>query len=104
MSLFLLKTKRNPTQFIVVAAGFLLKVQDKKNLGGEGWMEGEALAYVWVLRALVLCKLSGTQPERQKRDLKHSKVLGLVGENLDLLWVPNFIPVLEIVHKANENH
>lgn len=66
-------------------------------------MEGEALAYVWVLRALVLCKLSRTQPERQKRDLKHSKVLGLVGENLSLLWVPNFIPILETVHKANEN-
>lgn len=67
-------------------------------------MEGEALVSMWVLRALVLCKLSRTKPERQKRDLKRSKVLGLVGENLDLLWVLNFIPVLEIVHKTNENH
>ena len=67
-------------------------------------MQGEALDYMWVLRALVLCKLSRTQLEGHKRDLKHSKVLGLVGENLDQLWVPNFILVLEMVYKANENH
>lgn len=67
-------------------------------------MQDETLDYMWVLRVLVLCKLSRTQLEGQKRDFKHSKVLGLVVENVDLLWVPDFIPILEIVHKANENH
>lgn len=57
---------------------------------------------MWVLRALVLCKLSRTQLEGQKRGLKRWKVLGLPEENLDPLWVHNFIPILEIVHKANE--
>lgn len=45
-----------------------------------------------------------TQLEGQKRDLKYSKVWEPVGQNLDLLWAPNSVPILEIVHKANENH
>lgn len=67
-------------------------------------MQGEALNCMWVSRVLVLCKLSRVQLEGQKRVLKHLKVLGLVGGNTDLLWVPIFVPILEIVHKANENH
>lgn len=45
-----------------------------------------------------------TQLEGQKRDLKYSKVWEPVGQNLDLLWAPNSVPILEIVHKTNENH
>lgn len=53
-------------------------------------MEGEALDYMWVLRAVVLCKLSRIQLEGQKR--------------LETLQGSNFIPTLEIVRKANKNH
>lgn len=77
-------------------------MQDKKNLKGKEIQRMKAWGYMWVLRALVLCKLSSTQLEGQKRGLKCWKVLRLPEEKLVLLWVLNFIPILEIVHKANE--
>lgn len=46
-----------PSQFIVIDADCLPKVQDRKSLDGEGQTQSEALGDMWVLRALVLCKL-----------------------------------------------
>lgn len=56
-----------PPQFIGVAPGFLPKVLNKKNLDGEGWMQGETLDCMWGLRVLILCKLNKTQHKGQQR-------------------------------------